>query len=372
MSDDERKGKPSGSGWRSLELCAGKFQLEQEAERLGQSAHEQSEDAASGELIHAKLDGKPVELSESQATTAQFLKERGDDQVERIFQGQNYQQLREKRLWLSLDGKPALSARFDVVSYTPELALAQDYKTGFNEPDPAEENAQLKVTAVLIALNLPTVKEVVVQIVSGPFGVTEARYDIPRLMAAYDDVVATLRAINAPDAPLNPSPEACKFCGAKLICQALKDSVVRPMTRLQVSALPAGGERAAKLLDEVEILAGLLKEIRKFYATKFADPTYTIPGYQMVPGATVREVVDWDTARTRLGEYLEVKELKSAADYRLGDLEKSLGKVLKLKAPQAKEKMNQILQGLYVEKQNAASLKRIKQSKPASLKAANT
>ena len=360
---DERRGLPSASPWHSYELCSGKFQLELEAERIGQSAHVKSDDADSGERIHARIAGWPareLELTESEATTAANLKERGDWQIERVFQGQEYQQLREKRLWLHLDGKPALSGRFDVVSYTNELALVQDYKAGFREPDAAEDNAQLRVLAILIALNLPTVKEVIVQIVSGPFGITEARYDVPRLMAAYDDIVATLRKINAPDAPLTPSPEACKFCGAKLICQAVKDTIVKPLTKVQLSALPVDGPRAAKLLDEVEIMAGLLKEIKKFYAAKFEDPTYTIPGYAMVPGNLIREVTDWDAARARLAEYLDINELKSAADYRLGELEKSLGKVLKLKGKPLKDRMNEILQGLYVEKQNSSSLKRVK------------
>ena len=141
------------------------------------------------------------------------------------------------------------------------------------------------------------------QIVSGPFGVTEARYG-SELMAAYDDIVATLKAINAPDAPFSPSPEACHYCGAKLICQALNNRVVGPLSKLQMSALPEGGDRAAKLLDEVEIMAGLLKEIKAFYAGKFDDPTYSIPGYAMKPGAIVREVTDWDAARSRLAEFL--------------------------------------------------------------------
>ena len=382
--DDERRRLPSASPWPSYELCAGKFQLEQEAARIGQSAHVESEDAAKGDRIHAWLAGQKLELVESEATTAANLKERGDWQVERIFEGQEYKQLREKRLWMHLDGKPAMSGRFDVVSYTRELALAQDYKTSWSEPDPAEDNAQLKVLAVLIALNLPTVKEVIVQIVSGPFGITEARYDVPRLMAAYDDIVATLRKINAPDAPFSPSPEACKFCGAKLICQAVKDQIVRPLTRLQISALPQdpprvaklldeveffeeklnnlpeNGVRAAKLLDAVEIMAGLLKEIKKFYAAKFEDPTYTIPGYAMVPGATVREVTDWHAARQRLEKFIDEKDLQASETYQLGDIEKSLGRKMKLKAKEAKTKLNEILSGLIEERQNASSLRRVK------------
>ena len=62
----------------------------------------ESEDASKGERIHAHLAGETVELTESEATTAGFLKERGEEQIERIFEGQEYQQLREKRLWLNL------------------------------------------------------------------------------------------------------------------------------------------------------------------------------------------------------------------------------------------------------------------------------
>src|ERR1700745_754357 len=102
--------------------------------------------------------------------------------------------------------KKVLSGRFDRVIYTPTVALCQDFKTGWSEPDPAEQNAQLKVLAVLVALHMPpTLKEVIVQIISGPSGVTEARYDLRALAEAYSSILATLRAIHAVDAPLNPS-----------------------------------------------------------------------------------------------------------------------------------------------------------------------
>src|SRR5260370_41514821 len=104
-------------------------------------------------------------------------------------------------------------------------------------------------------------------------------------MAAYDDVVATLRAINAPDAPLVPGVEQCKHCAAKLICPALQEKVVVPLFKAQINQLPEGGTGATWILDQVEMMSGFIKEIKKFYADKFEDPTYTIPGYAMMPGA---------------------------------------------------------------------------------------
>jgi Protein of unknown function (DUF2800) len=357
---NERRGLPSASSFRRFELCAGSWQLEQEAERLGQSAHVTSPEAESGIRIHAWLAGEKVELSDTEGITAQFLNARGLEQIERIFQGEECNQVREKRLWLKVNGKEALSGRFDVVTYTPKLALVQDFKTGFSEPDPAEQNAQMLVLAVLVALSLPEVEEVIVQIVSGPYGVTESRYDLAALGKAYNHILDVLEALNAPDAPLNPSTEACKFCPAVLICQALKDTVVRPLTKLQISALPESGPQAAKLLDEVEVMTGLLKEIKKFYAEKFEDPTYEIPGYRMMPGATVREVTDWHAARQRLEEFIDEKDLAASETYSLADIEKALGRKLKLKAKEAKVKLNEILAGLIEERQNQPSLKRVR------------
>jgi hypothetical protein len=383
--DNERKNLPSASSWHRYEICHGSYQLEQEAARLGQSAHRSSPEAQAGERIHAWIEGKHDAVkNESEANTGQFLKERGDEQVTRIFGDQHYDQIHEKRLWLSVNGKPALSGRFDRVTFTPELVLVQDWKTGWSEPQAAEQNAQMRVLAVLVALSLPSATEIVVQVVSGPFGVTEARYDIAALGAAYEEILVTLRAINSPIAPFTPSAEACKYCGAKLICQALKDQVVRPLTKLRVSTLPDEPARVATLLDEVAffeekifglpedgLLAGklldavlimesLLAEIKGFYAEKFNDPTFKIPGWAMVPGVTRREVTDWEAARTRLEAYIDADEIRGAAAYRLGDIEKAVGKALKLKGKPLKDKMAEILSGLIYDKQNAASLKRVK------------
>jgi hypothetical protein len=99
---DERKGLPSASSWRRHELCAGSWQLEQEAKRLGQEAHKSSPAAARGSLIHAYLAGEKVELSLADQKTADFLKERAEEQVRRIFGDQPINVLKEKRLWLKL------------------------------------------------------------------------------------------------------------------------------------------------------------------------------------------------------------------------------------------------------------------------------
>jgi Protein of unknown function (DUF2800) len=380
-SQDERLGLPSASAWHRYELCAGSWQLETEARALGQSAHETSPAAERGALIHAWLagvvdeDGTEIKLDDSEQQTADFLQERATEQVHRIFGDEPTLELAEKRLWLTVNGRKAASGRFDRVVYTPIVALVQDFKTGWSEPDPAEQNSQMKMLAVLVALNLPSMlREVVVQIISGPFGVTEARYDLAALAVAYNEILTTLRAIQDPLAPLAPSPEACRFCPAILVCQAVKNLVL-PVAKIQVSALPDGA-RGAKLLDEVAVLEKHFKEIKKYYEKRCnADPTYRLPGYKLVngnevqevtdwcyalvPGNEVREIADWKKAEMRLAEYLDTDQLKEAQSYTIGKLETALAKSLKLTAEQAKEKLNQILDGLIIRNQNKSSLKRV-------------
>ena len=100
--DSDRRGLPSASSWNRYERCAGSWALEQEAKRLGQEAHKSSAAAARGTQIHAYLAGEKVELSEADQKTADFLKERAEEQVHRIFGDQPVNVLKEKRLWLKL------------------------------------------------------------------------------------------------------------------------------------------------------------------------------------------------------------------------------------------------------------------------------
>ena len=364
--DDERKGLPSASSWRRLELCAGSWQLEQEAKRLNQEAHKSSRAAVRGSLIHAWLaglpdeDGKEIKLMEPEQRTADFLQERAQEQIERIFGEAQVETLVEKRLWMKVNGRPALSGQFDKVVYSGDTALILDFKSGHSEPDPAEQNAQLKVLAVLVALHLPQATTVIAQIISGPYGVTEARYSIAELAHAYNEILDTLQAIHAESAPFNPSPDACRYCPAALICQAVKDTIM-PVARQQYSQLPLEPDRAAKLLDEVAVIKSHIAEIEKFYFQRLSeDPAFSIPGYALVPGITRREVTNWHAARKRLEEFIDEKDLAASETYSITDIEKALARKLKLKAKEAKTRLNEILSGLIEEKQNAPSLRRVR------------
>jgi hypothetical protein len=257
--------------------------------------------------------------------------------------------------------KRLLSGQADRVIYNPKtgLVLVQDFKTGWSEPDPAEQNAQLKVLAVLAALHLRkigvTVRKVVVQIISGPYGITEATYELPDLANAYDAILTTLRAINAEYAGFAPSSEACRYCPAINICEA-----VNKIAATQYTMLP-DGEQAGAILDQCEVLERRIEAIREHYAERMSnDPTYQVPGFAMMPGPQRRTVEDWKRARARLEEFIDPAELEALANYSIPSIEKCVAKALKLKAKEASIKLSEILGDLLTVRQGNLCLKRVK------------
>jgi uncharacterized protein DUF2800 len=360
--DNKRLGLPHASGARRYELCSGSFALGQEAERLGQVSFQTSAEAESGNRQHGWIAGESdIKLSESEETNARLLKERGNDEVERLFGDEAIIELIEHRLYLELGGEKVASGRADriILNQAKTKGLIQDYKTGFHPVDAAEVNSQLKWMAVMLALEHDTLIEVYGQIISGPHGTSEVRYDLADLGVAYTQVMRTLEAINAPNAPLNPSPEACHFCKAFAICPAVR-AIVKPFVQINPVMLPDGGHDAVKLLDECVLLSDLIEQIRDYYAQRLTeDPGYNLPGYQMVPGAQVREIRDWNAALAKLMEYLDPKDLTSSADYKLGGLEKALAKKLNLRLKDAHGRLNDILGDLVVYTPNKPSLRRV-------------
>jgi len=362
--NDERAGLPSASAWPRYEACPGSWQLEQKAHELGQVACPPNQWTQRGERIHAWLADEAVELSEEERATAELLLGRATEQRRRIFGDEEVAELKEKRLWLRLNGRLVASGRFDRVLYTERLALVQDYKSGFSEPTEAIQSAQMRFLAVLVALNLSKVTEVVVQIISGPFGVSEARYHIKDLIELYRAIEETLAALEASDAPLNPEPSICRKCPANLICPALK-ALAANTSRALARPLPEGGADAARLLDEIAIFEKHFEEVKAFYSNKFAeDPAYKIPGYAMVPGAGRREITDWPLLRERLvASGLSPEQLDGPRS--ITELERAVGRSLQLGGLSAKDRFNQIAEGCVGKKEPAPSLKRISGSPKA-------
>ena len=332
--------------------------MEVKARELGIIANEGSEAATRGQKIHEWLAGEEVSLEAQDLETAEFLHERANSQIRRIFPTQSVVEFVEERLWLKVGGKPVLSGRFDRVIRTGKVALIQDYKTGRRVPEPADINAQLKVLAVLLAINHPSLEEVYVQIISRNHGISEAVYGIEDLHKAYDEIRSVLVKLWSKSAELNVGVEQCRYCPATLVCPAL-NAVVKPAVE-GARTLPEGKE-AAELLDLIALAENLFEAARKHYVAVLEKEPAAIPGYELAPGVRRREITDWGQAVKRLVSVGVAPEcLQNAAQWRLSEVEALLATTLSLKPREAQGRFNELLADLIEWKTGAPVLKRLK------------
>jgi hypothetical protein len=274
-----------------------------------------------------------------------------------------------------------LSCRFDRVCYSKDTVVIQNYKTGWKEPDPVKTNSQMRVEAMLVALALGRAgiqpQRFVVQLVTMAFGVFEAEFSWAELAGLYDSIMATLKALESPTAPLRPSREACDNCGAILICSAVKDLVGPIKTLMRKSPIVDetrfNSKRLAANLDEIQILRGyfdafetyckesLTAEPEKIVITDGVSVPFSIEGYQITPGAETRAWKDPEAmakASERLGKLgIIVNGLKthSPASY-LKLYAEHFGR----KTEDAKEAFFKLMDGLIEIKNNRPSLKKVK------------
>lgn len=374
MNDTERKGMPSASAFPRYDICKGSYQMEQEARRLGQVAHEGCKEAERGERIHAWLAGEPIELPENEKTDANDLWDRAVGQQERIFgTGVKLGALTEKRLWLqSKKTILQVSARFDRVVYSDSIALVQNFKSGWTEPDPVRLNSQCRVEAVLVAMHMPqTIERIVVQLVTIPFGVFETEFKWSELRDIYNWIVDMLVELEKPNAALSPHPDACNHCPALLICQAAKD-LLAPVTKTRASAISHDPRRLAQSLDEIDVVREYLDEFKAYCeAGLMADPpTLKIDSYAMVPGAQRRE---WKSESLPEAEHRLRKTLKNVMvdawinaqllklkTHTVAAYQKIYAQAFDTKPEDVREAFDKLMDGLIETKQNKPSLKRIK------------
>jgi hypothetical protein len=245
--------------------------------------------------------------------------------------------------------------------YNDEVCAIQNYKTGFKEPEPVAVNGQMKSEALIVAVNLQragiTPKRFVVQLVTGPWGVMEAEFSFTELAQMYEEITGTLLELENPVARLNPSPEACSFCPAILICSAVQTLSVR------IKPIDTDPDALCRNLDKFKIIKKQMEEFEAFCERGMtADPpTLAITDYAMVLGAEKR---DWKKDKLELAQ-AKLYELGIALNgiktHTVAAYEKFYAKHYGKKVEDIKEAFKQLMEGLIEYSNNKPSLKRVKE-----------
>ena len=215
---DERKGKPSASDGENYERCNGKVKLS------SGMPDNSSKVARVGDKIHAWLNGEDIKLDSDEMYMAKLCERDRHTIFDLVFpdwEDNPPEQSNEERKWYR---SKRFSGKADVVAWRGRNALILDYKTGRIPVTHAKDNGQLRWLTVL--WNQRKRFDEVTVVISQPHcgAMTVHTYDAAALAKARRRVTRTLRKMNAPNPTLRAGAKQCKYCKAKAICPALKDS----------------------------------------------------------------------------------------------------------------------------------------------------
>lgn len=146
-----------------------------------------------------------------------------------------------KTWWVTREGKNDIPGHTDRYRYWParKLLAVIDTKYGFLEVTPAASNYQLRVYACAGAEKFD-VANVAVAICQPrlPYEqrITLAAYSLEDIEASRKELFAIRDASRKPDAPLNASLEACRYCKARLAgCSAFEAKISDGMSLVPVT-----------------------------------------------------------------------------------------------------------------------------------------
>lgn len=219
----------SASNIARRELCPGSAAAEEGL------PEEDSEDAEEGTLLHkidaGELKEKDQDLTGEQRDILKYARSADEDIFRavksslEIPDGEPFDEGRETEMWFYRGIKKLFPGHVDRWRYYPgfKALIIIDKKYGRKEVTPAEANMQLRAYAVmgakrwtpdksLVAINQPRLKY--------EDRLSMAEYTKEEIPAARDHILRVWDAAHAPNAPRIAGFEQCRYCKAKLICDA--------------------------------------------------------------------------------------------------------------------------------------------------------
>lgn len=301
----------SCSAIHRIENCQASWHLSKRAKELD-LVPPAGEDAASGTRIHRALETRLVADWAQLSPTELDLAERCEDQAQRVYSewttetsdAEVHRQYLEARVGITeqrsyfvkplTEGLSYLATgQADVLYIAGDYALIMDYKTGRDEVESAESNAQLRGLASIVSMLTNAPSKIRVAIIQPWMGQPSlADYDD----TALDGARQWLRHVRE-KAMAGGEPKLgdwCQYCPARALCPAKRDAM--DTSALVQSGLPddAKGAMIARAIDlPAEDLAGLLKRRRMigwFVSALEAAARIKLENGEAVPGYELKEV----------------------------------------------------------------------------------
>ena len=308
MQHTERKhARLSASRAERFMTCPGSVRLENqmpyepagEAAAIGTAIHELSERILRGEEIDDP-DVNPEHVAMAQEY-ANFI----NNLVENP---------RKKLIEVNVDAglkslHPALGGTADAVLVDGNHLIICDLKTG-RVPVEAENNKQLMTYAlgVMRQFNAPVDITCTMHIFQPRAGHSKWTISGADLVNHGHDLVHAANLALSPDAPTNPSPDACKYCRAKTICPSMRQKVqdnARKDFATDTKVTP-------DMLDLAHLAADWSEAVITA-AKKQLTGGETISGWNLKPGRKTRFWKSEELAAAALKDHPKAFSLKSPA-----------------------------------------------------------
>jgi len=213
---------------------------------------------------------------------------------------------------------PSLGGTADLVAVGGGVLTVCDLKTGRVDVDP-QWNPQLLTYALGAAIHLkapPTVQVrlCIYQPESGGWKEWSCYY--ADLMDWKESLIGIANMAMKPDAPRNPSAEACKYCRAKVVC---------PKVRAVVSMIAAEEFKVNKenvadmppvsttMLDEAELCMIWADAVQTAARAQLAQNPEAIVGWRLKEGRRMKRWKDSKMAMAILRDHPEAFDLKSVS-----------------------------------------------------------
>jgi CRISPR/Cas system-associated exonuclease Cas4 (RecB family) len=353
--NDERKGKPSASGFSRLALCPGSWNLESSLPE-----QEANEYMQLGTDVHAVLAGTKDfdSLSDEGQEIATRCLSDLSTLIAQLDLGERTNEIVEQRFWYN----DLFSGAIDRIDIFGDNAVVTDYKTGRTAQSKASENKQLMAYGVLVKEAYPELKRILVAIIQ-PLagGTTIAEYNEEDLAAAEKEIVGIVTASLDANALRNPSPDACKWCRAKGICPDAYGQAQAATTTLQIASSIAvstlSNEELASLDAKSLIVEDFIDEIRKELKARLMAGSQ-IAGYALGKGRITRNVTDTAAAISAMSGILSHDAIMDCAKISVSSLEKAFGKAKGLKGKDAKAALDDVLGWIIETKESEPSIQR--------------
>ena len=309
--NDSRRGRPSCSALERLYHCPGSWALSKVA-----PPQETSDDAASGNRIHAVLAGQAEEntLNDDELWCKNRCLELRDEALKACGITEPELVLMEDRFWLDSE----LSGQADYLAIGQGKCLIVDYKTGRNDTVIAKDNRQLAGLVACASWEFadPRIQSFYVAIVA-PYQqekLTMAAYiGEDAVLGAKDEALSILWEAEKDNAP-RKAGDHCHYCPALAICPEAQGRPRAALIRLSGELSAATKENVAEAAQKLPIgdLASLMDE---YHLRQWANEAIIaevkrrlkagedVPGYALESGPPREKIVDSMSLYARLAPH---------------------------------------------------------------------